>query len=66
MVPGGWMRTTLKLAFMAGSSKQGNACLANVACIWEVASTLTHSSTHVNATEHNCYVVILLSSSNFS
>ncbi len=27
-------------AFIAGSSKQGNAFLASVACIWVVATTL--------------------------
>lgn len=30
----------LKLAFMAGSSKQGKAFLASVGCIWVVATTL--------------------------
>lgn len=32
-----WMMVTLKMAFMAGSSKQGKVFLACVACICEVA-----------------------------
>lgn len=32
-VPWSWKMVTLKMAFMAGSSKQGKAFLAYVACI---------------------------------
>lgn len=35
-----WMMVILKTAFMAGSSKQGKAFLAYVACICDVATTL--------------------------
>lgn len=39
-VLGSWMMVMLKTAFMAGSSKHGNAFLANVACICEAATIL--------------------------
>lgn len=39
-VPWGWMRVMWKMAFIAGSSKQGKAFLASVGCIWVVAKTL--------------------------
>ena len=32
-VPRGWVTVMWKMAFMAGSSKQGNAFLASVGCI---------------------------------
>lgn len=35
-----WIMVTVKMAFMAGSSKQGKVFLAYVACICEVAITL--------------------------
>ena len=40
-VPRSWIRVMLKVAFRAGSSKQGKAFLASVGCIWVVATTLT-------------------------
>lgn len=36
----GWISVTVKLAFMAGSSKQGKALRASAACICVVATTL--------------------------
>lgn len=36
----GWISVTVKLAFMAGSSKQGKAFRASGACICVVATTL--------------------------
>lgn len=39
----GWISTMEKLAFMAGSSKQGKAFRASAACICVVATTLRGS-----------------------
>lgn len=39
-VPWGCSRVMWKMAFMAGSSKQGKAFLASVGCIWVVATIL--------------------------
>lgn len=40
-VPWGCSRVMWKMAFMAGSSKQGKAFLASVGCIWVVATILS-------------------------
>lgn len=40
----GWISVTVKLAFMAGSSKQGKAFRASAACICVVATTFLQAN----------------------
>lgn len=58
VVPWSWMRLMWKIAFIAGSSKQGNAFLASVGCIWVVATTLSNNTRHIQRSLYadRCYI----------